>query len=90
MVIQAPAVSNVHSAIRQIYPRLLPSSKKRKEAKGKKTNLALDHGEKLGKGDKVWRKRENNIANKFKSIVNEANYKEKYDEAQKRLQEHKA
>ena len=51
MVIQAAAVGKVHSAIRQIYPRLFPSRKKRKEAKGKEGKEAFV------KGDKLWRKK---------------------------------
>ena len=48
-MIQAAAVSKVHSAIRQIYPRLFPSRKKRKEAKVREAK------EVFVKGDKLWR-----------------------------------
>lgn len=51
LVIQAAAVSNVHSAIRQIYPRLFPHKKKRREVKRRDTETPL------GKGDKMWRKK---------------------------------
>ena len=49
MVIQAPALTNVHSAIRPLYPRLFPVSKKRKE--GKAREKVEDDEDK----DKFWR-----------------------------------
>ena len=47
LVIQAPALSNVHSAIRHIYPRLFPVRKKR--TGGKTRERVKDDG------DKFWR-----------------------------------
>ena len=49
LVIQAPALNNVHSAIRHLYPRLFPVRKKRKE--GKAREKVKDDGDK----DKFWR-----------------------------------
>ena len=47
LVIQAPALSNVHSAIRQLYPRLYPARKKRTDGKAR--------GRVKDDGDKFWR-----------------------------------